>query len=197
MTVTESSYPARPGQDYPVSEAVISEDGLYRYVLNRRWSDGPVMPWIGLNPSTADHRVDDPSVRRMCGFARREGCGGICVLNAYALRSPVPDALRDAIEVAGIDPVGPDNDKWIAGLAEDLFLSWYLDGEKPVPVVAAWGANPLADARVPRILELLHGVPLACLGVTASGAPRHPLYVRADAPLVPYIPAGAADDCPH
>jgi len=183
MTVTESSFPASPGQDYPVSEAVISEDGLYRYVLSRRWADGPVMCWICLNPSTADHRQDDPSIRRMKGFARREGCGGICVLNLYALRAADPAALRDAEWRGDLDPVGPDNDKWLA-----------IDpGSADGPVVAAWGAHPMAAARVPRVLELLRGVPLTCLGVTASGAPRHPLYVRAGAPLIPW----PQPDSPH
>lgn len=197
MTVTESSFPARPrpGQDYLVSEAVISDDGLYRYVLNRRWSDRPVMPWICLNPSTADHEKNDPSVLRMCGFARREGCGGICVLNQYALRSPDPDVLRDAQWRGDPDPVGPDNDTWLASLGELGKLATLASGEI-VPVVAAWGANPMAAARVPRVLELLSGTPLVCLGVTARGAPRHPLYVRADAPLIPYAPQEAGRDRP-
>lgn len=180
--------PYRPaGDDYLASDAVISEDGLYRYVLNRRWSDGPVMPWICLNPSTADHRVDDPSVRRMCGFARREGCGGICVLNEYALRSPNPDALRDAAEVAGIDPAGPENDKWLAGLGELAEIAAAYE-ELVIPAVAAWGAHPLAAARAPRVLELIAPLPLVCLGVTRSGAPRHPLYVRSSTPLIPWTP---------
>jgi hypothetical protein len=156
--------------------AEISDDGRYRYVLNRRWGHPslPVMPWVALNPSLADGQVDDPSVRRMCGFARREGAGGICLLNAYAMRSPNPRRLA-----AAGDPVGPDNDRWLAGLAEDA---------GGMPVVVAWGAHPLALARVPRILELLAGIPLVCLGVTRSGAPRHPLYVRGDAKLIPWAP---------
>jgi hypothetical protein len=187
VTITESSFPSRPGQDYPVSEAVISADGLYRYVLNRRWADGPVMPWLCLNPSTADATIDDPSIRRMCGFARREGCGGICVLNLYAVRSPSPDILRtrDRFKPDLPDPVGPDNDTWLAGLA-DLYPIAVIHGDPVVPVVAAWGAHPLAAARVPRVLELLAGVPLVCLGTTRKGAPKHPLYVRGDAPLIPW-----------
>lgn len=156
-----------------LSDAVISANGHYRYVLNRRWDRGkPVMPWVCLNPSTADARIDDPSVRRMCGFAQREGCGGICLLNEYGLRSSSPKALR-----SHADPVGPDNDRWLAGLAQ---------GGVEVPVVVAWGAHPLAASRAPRVLELLAGIPAVCLGVTRSGAPRHPLYVRADTPLIPY-----------
>ena len=138
------------------------------------------MPWICLNPSTADAVTDDPSIRRMRGFAKREGCGGICVLNLYAVRSPDPSVLRHhgRFHPDLPDPVGPDNDKWLSILAD-----WAL-GE--VPVVAAWGANPIAVSRATAVMKLLAGVPLACLGVTATGAPRHPLYVRADAPLIPW-----------
>jgi hypothetical protein len=42
---------------------------------------------------------------------------------------------------------------------------------------------------------MLAGVRLLCLGVTSGGEPRHPLYVRADVPLVPFpvpVPRPAA-----
>ena len=175
MSVTLSSYPASPGQDYPVSEAVISEDGLYRYVLNRRWDAGPVMPWIMLNPSTADASVNDPTIVRCMKLARREGCGGICVLNLYALRSPDPAALRDARWRGDPDPVGPENDKWLAGLGELAELALPVEGDNLIPLAVAWGAHPLASDRVTRVLELIAPMPVVCLGVTAGGPPKHPL----------------------
>ncbi len=192
-----------PGALFPCGEAVMSDDGwacplhlpgryaapgtcpvcgaelipvppTYRYVLNRRWHDGPIMAWVGLNPSKADADTDDNSVRRMCGFAIREGCGGICVLNAHALRATDPRELR-----THPDPVGPDNDWHLTGLAE---------GGRDGPVVAAWGAHPFAAARCAVVYDLLvtAGVELWCFGVTESKAPRHPLYLRADAPLMRY-----------
>jgi hypothetical protein len=186
VSTTTSSFPARVNQDYPVSEAVISDDGLYRYVLNRRWSDGPVMPWIMLNPSTADTQVNDATITRCCKLARRENCGGICVLNAYALRATDPVELK-----RHPDPVGPENDRWLAGLGELAKIACHVDGEQAFPVVVAWGANPMAAARVRRVMELLAGIPVVCLGVTRSGAPKHPLArgrerVPDDAPLVPW-----------
>ena len=153
-----------------ISEAVISDDGLYRYVLDRRWDRSlPIMAWIMLNPSTADAKTDDPTIRRCMGFARREGCGGICVLNLYALRSSSPRAL-----LRHPDPVGPDNDQWLKVLA-----AGGCDG----PVIAGWGASRIAETRETEVLDLLAGVPVVCLGATRSGAPRHPLYVRSDTPL--------------
>src|ERR1700722_11579781 len=96
-------------------EAVISEDGLYRYVLSRRWADGPVLPWIMLNPSTADASRNDPTLTRVIRQTIRRRLrgipyGGACVLNLYALRSPDPSVLRDAQWRGDPDPVGPDND---------------------------------------------------------------------------------------
>jgi hypothetical protein len=41
------------------------------------------------------------------------------------------------------------------------------------------------------IAEQVGAHPL-CLGTTKSGAPRHPLYVRSDTPLVPYTEQRAA-----
>lgn len=35
-------------------EAIFSEDRKYRYSLRIRWDNGPLVQFIGLNPSTAD-----------------------------------------------------------------------------------------------------------------------------------------------
>jgi hypothetical protein len=55
------------------SAAVVSECGLYSYSLTRRWAHGPKALFVMLNPSTADAMVDDPTIRRCIGFARRQG----------------------------------------------------------------------------------------------------------------------------
>jgi hypothetical protein len=34
------------------------------------------MVWIMLNPSTADHEIDDPTILACIDFAKRNGCGG-------------------------------------------------------------------------------------------------------------------------
>jgi hypothetical protein len=52
-------------------------------------------------------------------------------------------------------------------------------------VVCAWGSNakPERAARVASIMRDA-GARLWCLGTTKDGLPRHPLYVRADQPLI-------------
>jgi len=157
--------------------AVISPCGLYRYRLTRTW-DRELRPaaFVMLNPSTADATVDDPTIRRCVGFAKREGCGGIVVVNLFALRSTDPAGL-----LAAADPVGPDNDRHIREAAEQCH-----------PVIAAWGAHGDHDLRNLHVRDMLGeiSVGVMCLGTTKGGHPRHPLYVKGDAPLVPWMTRG-------
>ena len=141
--------------------------GEYRYTLTRVWDSAlPMITFVLLNPSTADEVELDPTLRRCVGFAKREGYGGMMIVNLYAFRTKDPKVM-----LAAIDPVGPENDRVLANVTGT--------------VVAGWGTN--ADpARVAQVLALLPQ--LHALGVTKGGHPRHPLYVRADAPLIVWTP---------
>lgn len=157
------------------SGAVLSDDGVYRYRLWRRWGNGPAMTFIMLNPS-ADAHVDDPTIRRCVGFARRARCEAIEVVNLFAYRATKPVDLHHAHE-----PRGKMN---------AYHVRWAIEASDG-PVVAAWGAwfasNRRHGAPLSRIApeSIAHdvGKQLWCLGRTKSGAPRHPLYVPADTPL--------------
>ena len=149
--------------------ATLSADRAYRYLLTRRWGDGPAMTWIMLNPSTADASDDDPTIRRCIGFARREGCAAIQVVNLFALRAADPRELR-----ASPDPVGPGNDGFL------------LARPAAACIVAAWGASGNFLGRSRKVRVMLGGTALLCLGLTSAGEPRHPLYSRSDTPLVPF-----------
>lgn len=150
--------------------AVISSCGQYRYWLERAGDllAARPLPFLMLNPSTADAQLDDPTIRRCRGFAKTLGYSGIIVVNLYALRSTDPAALW-----AHPDPVGPENDQHIIRATDS--------GE----VVCAWGANAQRE-RVEDVVRMLRygGRRMHCLGTTRDGHPRHPLYVRADQPLV-------------
>ena len=157
-----------------LSSAAFSADRTYRYVLTRTWDQtARTMTWIMLNPSTADAMADDPTIRRCKAFARREGFGGMAVVNLFGLRATDPRALRDHP-----DPAGPAND-------------WFLrlHTQAAPRTVAAWGARGALHGRAAEVAGMLAAIPgvrLECLGVTADGSPRHPLYVRSDAPLIPW-----------
>lgn len=151
-------------------------DPAYRYSLERQVgpSDAREMVVIGLNPSMADHNVPDPTSTRCEGFAAREGCGWLRIVNAFAIRETDPKLLPYFD-----DPVGPHNDEILADVARSSAL-----------IVAAWGAGlrPF-PGRAARVLELLAGAELWCLGTTTRGEPRHPLYLRGDSPLLRWTPA--------
>jgi hypothetical protein len=146
--------------------ALISDDGLYRYRLDRRWSPGPTVAWVMLNPSAADADTDDATLRRATAFSRSWGFGALRVVNLYAYRATEPAELWKAAE-----PVGPDNDRHITRAVSC------------VEIVAAWGANARPD-RVAAVLEVLAKAPGAgrvhALATTKAGQPRHPLYLRGD-----------------
>ena len=150
------------------------DDGLdYRYALSRHWGDGESQVFVMLNPSTADATLDDPTIRRCMGFARRDGYDGLVVVNLYAYRSTDPKAL-----FTGVDAVGPQNDDYLRLLLAERV-------RRGLPVIAAWGANARLD-RVGAVLNLVSDVDWRCLGTTKQGAPKHPLYIKGDQPLVPF-----------
>lgn len=156
--------------------AVISDDGLYRYRLDRRWGDGPRALFVLLNPSTADADVDDPTLRRCIAFARSSGCSALTVVNLFAYRATKPRDMR-----AATDPVGPDADLHLVAAATGAGI-----------VVAGWGRHGgWRPERVARVVELLHGNALMCLGVTKEGQPRHPLYVSGSVTPSPFSPVPA------
>lgn len=140
--------------------AFFSADRRYRYVLWRTWDlTRPVVLFIGLNPSTADEKNDDPTVRKCMGFARRWGCGGLIFVNLFAYRTTNPINLRKVV-----DPVGLENDCWIQNqLGKADF------------VVGAWGNHGSYMGRGARYLEEIPE--LYCLQINKTGHPAHPLYI--------------------
>lgn len=144
------------------SGAHFSPDRLYRYSLHRIWDSNtkPAM-FIGLNPSTADERLNDPTVRRCLRFAKDWGYGGLIMTNAFGLRATSPKVLLSAK-----DPVGPENNACLLRLANEAGI-----------VIAAWGNHGGILNRSLTIKKLLPH--LNHLGLTGVGQPKHPLYLAA------------------
>lgn len=143
--------------------AIFDSTGVYRYSLWRGWDDRAArIGVVLLNPSRADAVVDDPTIRRCIGFARTWGYGSLEVMNLFAYRSSSPQELT---QVA--DPVGADNDGYLADLAHRVDC-----------ILLAWGNWGRLGDRDRIVLQLLGDrKPLYCLGCTKSGQPRHPLYL--------------------
>ncbi|HEX7926421.1 MAG TPA: DUF1643 domain-containing protein [bacterium] len=145
--------------------AVFDASKRYRYRLGREWDATlPRVTFVLLNPSTADHRKDDPTIRRCIGFARAWGYGGVEVLNLFAWRATKPKDLRRAVA-----PVGPANDRHLRDAVR-----------RSARVIVAWGIHGAWQNRDQAALALLrrHGCTPFCLGLTRDGLPRHVLYLR-------------------
>ena len=150
------------------SGAVYSPCGQWRYLLWRTESRRAAMLGMGLlNPSTADHLRDDPTIRQCRMRARRAGAKGVLVWNLFAYRATKPADLKRAD-----DPVGAHNDAAIA-LAVELTRHTIL----------AWGVHGAHRGRDREVLAMMGDAPISVLGLTACGRPRHPLYLPAQTRL--------------
>ena len=148
------------------SEAVYSPCACYRYLLTRVWDPaGERALFVMLNPSTATEAQNDPTVERCERRARALGFGAFRVVNIFAFRATDPKVMRSVA-----DPVGPGNDAAIVSSVED----W-----RPERVICAWGAHGDYLRRGEAVAAMLRnsGAALWHLGLTASGQPKHPLYI--------------------
>ena len=159
--------------NFTESSAAFSTCGTSRYRLTRRWSDGPTIAFIGLNPSTADQFKLDPTVTRCVRRADKLGFGRLVMLNLFAFRSTDPQALKDRHN-AGLEIVGEEND--------DVIREEAIAASK---VVCAWGTLGTLAGRDRHVLRLLGGLTLYCLGKSKDGHPKHPLYLPYSCKLQP------------
>jgi hypothetical protein len=160
------------------SSAIIQGD--YRYTLTRDLGPPPLgipgihpILFIMLNPSTADADIDDPTIRRCMGFARRLGGTTLYVENLFAYRATSPKKMMEAS-----DPVGPENDSRIR---ESLNMVNWCNGI----VICAWGTNGSYKNRDQEVLKQIRSytTPM-CLGKTKHGFPKHPLYLHEMTPVI-------------
>lgn len=152
--------------DYAEKGALFSVCRTYRYELIREWDyNKPTIVWCGLNPSTADENVDDPTIRREVDFSKRWGFGRYVKVNAYAFRATDPKVM-----LAATDPVGPQNLDIIVprARAADMF-------------VACWGGNITpAHAWRMRSMMVRERLTVYALKLTRSQQPGHPLYLASN-----------------
>ena len=156
--------------------ARFSDDRKYRYFLSRGLGfggDGAAM-FVMLNPSTAAEYRDDPTIRRCIGFAKAWGYRTLYVTNLSPLRATDPKELL----AAGPEP----EDVRQENLENILETAIYCQ-----VVVAAWGVHGAAEGRADHVIQALEPLTeVHCLGLTAAGHPKHPLYVPANTRLSPY-----------
>ena len=104
------------------------------------------------------------------GFARQWGYGSLLLVNLFGFRATDPAVLSTVS-----DPVGPGANRWLRQADAESHL-----------LVAAWGNGGQLFERATRVAHLIPNT--QCLGVTAQGMPRHPLYCPKRSRLIPYHP---------
>jgi hypothetical protein len=151
-----------------IRRAHIDRSGENRFWLLRDWNGLRTITFVMLNPSVADHTIDDPTIRKCIGFAQRLGYGRMYVVNLFSLRATDPKELR--LRTGRV----------LSNIAAIQSRLQVADG-----VVFAWGASIVQappDARV-RALRCLAEITEAldvepwCLGTSKDGHPRHPLML--------------------
>ncbi|RKP48470.1 DUF1643 domain-containing protein [Trinickia fusca] len=150
--------------------AEFSDCGSYRYLLWREWDRAhPTVAFLMLNPSTADHRVTDPTIARCLAWAVKEAFGRLEVVNLYPLRATNPNKL-----LQHPDPLGE------RALADAAIVKAI---ERASTVICAWGSHRAARERAIEVMRLLSAAgaqhKLFHLGLNHDGSPKHPLYLAA------------------
>jgi hypothetical protein len=153
---------------YTSTSAELSPCRRFRFELRRTWDpELPTVTFCGLNPSTADASLDDPTIRKEVAYAKRWGYGSLIKVNAYAFRATDPKALK--LGTADAQYVGDDNDRWISRAALEGFA-----------FVAAWG-NHITELRQQQVLRLVcRWTHVYALRITQADKPSHPLYLPGD-----------------
>ena len=148
-----------------IREAKFCDAKKNRYFLKREWdSSKGLLLYIMLNPSMADDKNDDPTIRRLIDFTRKFEYGGFLVGNIFTTITPNPKEI--------------DRSKGISDKNfEELFKLIY----KVDLIVYAWG-NTVEE---PQPLKELVLSP-KCFGKNLNGTPKHPLYLPKNSKLIDY-----------
>ena len=128
---------------------------------------------MGLNPSTANELQDDPTIRRLCGFAEDWGYGGLYACNLYPYITAYPKELvkGEAHHKANYPAI-----KMASSLSVLIVVGWG-DGIKLV-----YGGAAVAE----HVGESYLSAPM-CFGLTQLGNPKHPLYLSKGAELMEFV----------
>lgn len=137
---------------------------------------------IGINPSIANDKTADPTIRKVMGFAEGNGFDSFVMLNLYPQRTPYPADLHLNMDTS----ITNQNLKSISGLLEKF--------ENPT-VLAAWSERIIVRDYLKNCLKGIfetskkYNVKWIKLGeFTKTGHPRHPLYAPYALALTDFIP---------
>jgi hypothetical protein len=132
---------------------------------------------IGINPSTADDKIADPTIRKVMGFTEGNGFDSFIMLNLYPQRTPYPDDL----------PASLDLEKHNQNLKT---ISEILEKHNNATLLAAWGDRVIIRAYLKECIKSIFettkkfNLNWIYLGnLTTIGQPRHPLFTSFEVAL--------------
>jgi hypothetical protein len=145
----------------------------YRSMLWRAWGEeaargdptvngAAFVMFVGMNPSTAEANVNDPTVCWECNRTREWGLSAYVKTNVMDYRSTDPKMLLRLT----VDPCSAGNLETIRMLAALAFRTVVTFGSLPKPL------RPYGEHVVRQLRR--DGIQLWCIGTTADGSPRHP-----------------------
>lgn len=163
------------------TRATFSACKAHRYTLERNALEagGEVrtLTVIMVNPSTATEHADDPTIRKVQGFALRNGFNRVLVGNLFSLRSTDIKGLANVEDPRGGRPNLEAIARMIA-LGDAVLFAWGPVAKLPRQWRNRW--TTVAD-----LADRAGKTPL-CLGTANDGQPRHPLMVAYSQPLIPW-----------
>ena len=159
--------------------AILSTCGTYRFRLERDIGPtGPVVALFGVNPSTADATINDATIRKEIGFAKRYGWRKIIKGNLHPFRATDVKELADHILPTAVVCM---NDFHVNAIIQDADI-----------LIPCWGRLDKLPKKYrlwPEILMLkliASGKPVLHFGKTKCSQPKHPLMLGYDTPIVPW-----------
>lgn len=166
--------------EYQPTIYINNSDNSCRYALGTHGIKPLIV--IGINPSIADDKTPDPTIKRVMGFAQGNGFDSFVMLNIYPQRTPYISDLHQKLD----DGISIQN---VANISEII-------GRYNNPIVlAAWSEKIIVrdylKICLSEIFEALkkHNVKWIKLGeYTKTGHPRHPLFAPYALALTDFSP---------
>jgi hypothetical protein len=159
-------------------EAQFSACGRYRQALTRDWTReneaSRTILWIGMNPSTADAALNDPTCNRELGFSQGWGYTRYLKANMLDWRATNPKDLPKELTHA----CSKNN------LATIIILA-----QEAEEIILAYGKlHKRFDPIIQAVIQICQetGKPLLCLGKNGDGSAKHPLYLAKTTERIPF-----------
>lgn len=148
-----------------------------RWSLTREWGHGKSACFLGHNPSTAGHELEDPTTLTWLHFAKLWGCGRYTAVNLYPFRSPDPAMAREWANWAGWDQT---QDWSVRDLLMENESIVVREAKRADIFVACYGAIAMDDDWNQKVLEEIQSgeAPypnIYIFGLTGNGSPKHPM----------------------